>query len=205
MCSENYVHPSADELENCLLDRVSEEDRRVVEEHLLVCDTCRDSLQNIHATILARNWALEQIEREESARSGKWVRFGIPARAYAGCCAAAVIALFGWTYMARTGGPIPESHVSLTATRSGAAAQSAFVVAGSRVTLNLDTTSLPASGRYMVEVVDLAGARVWGGEVEARTPGLTVRLARPLPAGRYWVRLNTANGAALREFELRVQ
>jgi hypothetical protein len=73
------------------------------------------------------------------------------------------------------------------------------------VTLNLDTTSLPSTGRYLVEVVDLTGTRVWGGEVAARTPGLTVRLAKPLPAGRYWVRLNTANGAALREFELRAQ
>jgi hypothetical protein len=198
------LHPTPDELENCLLDRSSEKERQIVEEHLLVCDACRDALQDIHATILARNWALADLERDQSAPSRKWVRFVIPARAYAGC-AAALIALLSWTYMARTGSPVPESQVSLTAMRSGGASPSAFAVAGSRVTLNLDTTSLPSTGRYLIEVVDLGGTRVWDGEVAARTPALTVRLAKPISAGRYWVRLNATTGAALREFELRVQ
>jgi hypothetical protein len=201
---ENNVHPTPDELENCLLDRSSEEERQIVEEHLLVCDACRDALQDIHATILARNWALEDLEREQPAPERKWLRFEFPARAYA-ACAVAVIALLGGTYLARTGSPVPESQVSLTATRSGAASQSPLALAGSRVTLNLDTTSLPSTGRYLIEVVDLAGARVWGGEVPARTPTVTVRLAQPISAGRYWVRLNDLTGAALREFDLRVQ
>jgi hypothetical protein len=204
MESVKSVHPSPDELENCLLDRSSEQERQIVEEHLLVCDACRDALQDIHATILARNWALEDLEHDQSAPSRKWVRFAIPARAYAGC-AAALIALLSWTYSVRTGSPVSESRVSLTATRSGGASQSAFAVAGSRVTLNLDTSSLPSTGRYLIEVVDLAGTRVWGGAVAARTPTLTVRLAKPIRAGRYWVRLNDLNGIALREFELRVQ
>jgi hypothetical protein len=93
------IHPSPDELENCLLDRSSEQERQIVEEHLLVCDACRDALQDIHATILARNWALEDLERQERAPSRKWVRFAFPARAYAGC-AAALIALLSWTYIA---------------------------------------------------------------------------------------------------------
>jgi hypothetical protein len=197
-------HPSPDELENCLLDRSSEEERQIVEEHLLVCDVCRDVLQDIHATTLARNWALEDLESDQSAPSRKWVRFAIPARAYAGC-AAALIALVSWTYIAQTGSPVVESRVSLTATRSGGASQSDFAVAGSRVTLNLDTTSLPSSGRYLIEVVDLAGTRVWDGEAAARNPTLTVRLPKPISAGRYWVRLNDLKGTALREFELRVQ
>ena len=204
MQSVKNDHPSPDELENCLLDRSSEEQRQVVEEHLLVCDACRDALQDIHATILARNWALEDLEREQSAPSRKWVRFAMPARAYAGC-AAAVIALLSWTYIARTGSPVPESRVSLTAMRSGGPGPSAFAVAGSKVTMNLDTSSLPSAGRYLVEVVDLAGTRIWDGEIAARTPNLTVRLPKPVSAGRYWVRLNAPNGIALREFELRVQ
>lgn len=204
MLSGSKLHPTGDELENCLLNRISEEDRCTVEEHLLICDACRDALQDIHATILARNSALEQIERDAPVRSPKWVRFVTPARAYAGS-AAAVVALLSWTYLARTGSPVPESQVSLAATRSAAAGQSSYAAANSRVTLKLDTSSLPATGRYLVEVVGPAGDLIWTGAVAARTPSVTVRLAKPLEARRYWVRLNDPNGVELREFELRVR
>jgi hypothetical protein len=204
MQHRNDVHPNGDDLENCLLNRVSEQERQTIEEHLLICDPCRDALQDIHATLLARNQALEELEREQPVRSRKWVRFGFPTPAYA-ACGAAVIALMSWTYLARTGAPIPESQVTLAATRSGAASQSDYARAGSRVTLKLDTTSLPAAERYLVEVVDLSGTRIWSGEVPARTPALTVRLTKPVPAGRYWVRLNDTAGVPLREFDLPVR
>ncbi len=204
MQSQANIHPTEDELENCLLNRISEQGRQWVEEHLLICDSCRDTLQDIHATILARNQALEQMDREESARSRRWVPFAMPTRAWAGC-AAAVLALLSWTYVAKTGAPVAESQVSLTATRSGNPHASAYALAGTRPVLNLDTTSLPSTGRYRIEVVDLAGGAVWTGEVAAQTPGLTVRLNKPIAAGRYWVRLNDAGGTPLREFELPVR
>ena len=120
MHSKSMAHPTSDELENCLLNRISEDGRRIVEEHVFICHSCRASLDNIEITILARNQALKDIEREERAKTRKWVRFAIPARAYAGC-AAALIAVLGLTYVAKTGGQVPESQISLTATRSGVA------------------------------------------------------------------------------------
>jgi hypothetical protein len=198
------IHPTEDELEDCLLDRISEVSRRGVEEHLLVCETCRDALEDIHATILARNWALADIVREERTRKRRSFRFIIPARVYAGY-AAALVALLGWTYLAHRDGPVRESEVSLTAMRSGVTGDLSFATAGSNVTLHLDTTSLPSEGRYLVEVVGATGHSVWAEQVAARTPSVTTRITKPVPAGRYWVRLNTTAGVPLREYELRVQ
>jgi hypothetical protein len=197
MHSEWNVHLTNDELESWIQGRESPS----VEEHVLVCPTCQNAIQ---ATVLARKWAIEQVAAEEREPAPRRVWFHMPARVYAGC-AAAVLAVLSWTYVAGTTGPIRESQVALVATRSGNPQTSAYALAGTKIRLELDTTSLPVRGPYQVEVVDLNGARVWSGTAAPRTPSVALRINKPMQAGRYWVRLNDPDGAALREFELRVQ
>ena len=61
------------------------------------------------------------------------------------------------------------------------------------------------STKYLVEVVDQSGGKVWSGEFTANTPTYEVRLKRSLRAGTYWVRINAPDGLALREYELPVR
>jgi hypothetical protein len=197
------IHPTEDELEKYLLGHTTVSRTEAIEEHLLVCGSCQAALEEAEIFVLAMRSACQELLQERAVAPRRWWQIRISVAAYAGSFAVLMTVLsLGYVYRAST--PVPESELALTATRSAADQHAPFAAAGSTVLLHLDATSLPPQGRYIVELVDLAGDRIWAGGASAAGTTVTIRIGKRLEAGRYWVRLNNANDAELREFELNV-
>ncbi len=204
MHSRVEIHPSEDEFEQYLLGHTTASRTEAMEEHLLVCESCQTALEQAEAVVIAMRSACRELTQERVSEQRRWWQIRIPVAAYAGSFAV-LLTFVSWGYLNRVSTPAPESELALEATRSAAGPHAPFAAAGSTALLHLNATSLPAGPRYIVEVVDLGGGLVWSGGARAAGNAVTVRVGKRLDAGRYWVRLNGANGVELREFELNVR
>ncbi len=59
-----HSHPDLDEFESYALNRGSSAVRRMLEEHLLICDECRDTLEETEREIAVMRIALRNLELE---------------------------------------------------------------------------------------------------------------------------------------------
>ena len=62
----------------------------------------------------------------------------------------------------------------------------------------------PVVNAYRLEVVDVAGRRVWDQNIPVASATLSAHMPKGLRAGAYWVRLYSRAGDLLREFSLRL-
>lgn len=210
------THPSDDELELYSLSRLQEVDTARIEEHLLVCQQCRDRLVEIEDFVRTLRVALRELQAEispevrpvgasaERARwgliSGLW---GLPKPAWVALAAALLVAVVIWSPWSGPG-RVPY-EMELRALRAG---QAEVPVAPARVPLRLrlDIEGLPQAAGYQVQVVDQLGRVRWEGWVNRGGEMLELAIERGLASGRYWVRIyGTEPGALLREagFEVR--
>ncbi len=207
-------HPSDDELEMYVLGRLDEVHTAPVEEHLLVCEPCRERLQEIEEYAVAMRHALVELDveagqKEETpwpSRLKNW--FAVPMPVWAGA-AAALIVLVVFLPVWRSGGERYEAE--LQAMRGEASAATQQVPADRMLDLRIDVTGLPVSDSYRVEIADAGGQIV----LEATSPrtgdALLLSTEQGFERGQYWVRVcelptsNSATGDLLREFSLRVQ
>lgn len=203
---------SAEEVENYLFNRLSGVTREAVEEHLLVCESCRSRVEEEERFMEAARGAAEKFETESlrrqiegpaaSGASQHWSRRPLHWMAMA---ATAAVLLIGGSLTYRMLHPEPALEVSLRAERSGIeGAQEP--VAGQKLLLSADLRGLPPLPQYRWSIVDSLGVPVAGGTIEARGESGRIELARGLPAGMYWVRLlDPDSGVLLREFGLVVR
>jgi hypothetical protein len=198
-------HIREDVLERYSMGRVPEEEAAGLEEHVLVCPECQDRLESIDDFIVAfREAASRPLPRKVSAWR-RWWDAGVWKPALAAAAAAAALAI---AYLPRTSFPEPGAETVVLRSARGADATGAAVArSGGRLVLNIDLTALEPREAYRVEVVDGRGGEVWSSTSRVRDGALAVDLGRPLPAGRYWVRLYSPEspGELLREFGLSVQ
>jgi len=120
--------------------------------------------------------------------------------------AACLVALAGAIVAWRMQSPMtmaPAAFVKLVALRGGE--DSAGAPSGRPLDLVFDRTDLPADSSYRAEVVNSSGRQMWSGSVRIADQNLSIRVARPLRAGAYWVRLYSSAGPLLREFGLNVE
>ena len=96
----------------------------------------------------------------------------------------------------RTEAPIA---ISLTTVRGPAI--EARAPAGRPLRLSPDLTGLPRSASYTMEVVDAVGHSVWKGEVTGSAPSASLP---GLAAGIYFARIQSPDGALLREYGLEI-
>lgn len=208
------------EIEEFLFNRLSGVTREVIEEHLLVCQSCLDRVESEEHYIHAMKASARQIENEELerafsggpsperhrdlwARVARWFGAG---RARTLTVALASIAFVGLAaiFQVRMGRHDQIREVSLELHRSAAA--SAQAPAGVRLRLKLDAADLPA-GEYRVEVVDAAGElqEAAGGAIQDGQ--LVFTTGKALGAGRYWIRLRRPGDPAelIREYGLAVR
>jgi anti-sigma factor RsiW len=199
-------HPSDDQLEEYARGKLPEEEAELLEQHLLICPRCQDSLAEIDAFIDATRQAAAKLQMEpvggmeDNLRGiGRWVWRPVPL-----ITASVLFVLLGAAYFGRwpTRPGAPEFPVSLQAVRGGEGLASARAPARSPLQLRLDLAGLPSLDSYRLEVVDQHGTVAYQAVVKQ---GL-LRVPPKLPEGRYWVRIYepAPHRTLLREFGLQL-
>jgi hypothetical protein len=213
-------HPPEEALEQYVFGRLNEQKAVPLEEHLLVCETCQASLEELdqyigimkagaarfvvapRPSMLAQIWDFVRPRASERPRRLAW------AAAFAGGCAAVIFSLSPARYA-------PPTSVLLDSFRGGESITLAHAPARKpldlSINLDLSVHAAPAASQpdYRVEVVTASGKLAWSG---TQKPGaqkgvggmLLMHLPRGLDAGSYWVRLYAPPSQLLGEFGLRL-
>lgn len=189
-------HVADDVLEMYLMKNLPEDDIASVEEHLLVCSTCQDQVEETETFIHAAKVALLDRGRKPAGRA-LHVRRWMGAPVFAAVLVAIAAGLLIPWQQPPAGPPLLEAH--LFAMRG---APVAHLRARGGLILNLDATELPA-GEYTAHVVDSGGRDVWTCAGVSGNP-LRVTVSRPLPPGQYWVRV-LQGGELKREYGLKLE
>lgn len=193
------AHPSEDVLEEYAFRRSSESHAARVEEHLLVCPDCCQTLQNIDEFILA----MKQYAGKAAPCTVGWsVR--VKTIGYGAVLAAAALGLGMATILPAIHHKPAAKPVQLVAFRGGEAGTMIPAEAGAALNLMVDLAELTPSGMYRLQIVDTQGNQVWDGNSRASGGALKMRMSPGLRRGVYWIRLYSA-GELVREFGLRAQ
>ena len=184
-------------LGNYLLGRLEEPEKTAVEEHLLLCEACRQELDEQEFGYLVRESSRRIRSREEAAamRLRRHPRLAWPWALAAGL--AAVL------FLSRPSVTTTYSDVELQTMRG--APGTARAPAGHPLRLAIDLTELPARPTLKLELVTAVGAPVFQASQTVTGDTLVVVIDRKLTPGIYWARLYDPDSRLLREFGLRVE
>ncbi len=205
------VHLSEDVLEEYVFGRVAEPALSRVEEHLLACPRCQDSLARVDEYIALMKYGLADLARSApgsvAVQERRYPLFPIQGKLAFGTVGLAVLlALTTATLMKKpSAGP---AEVVLQSLRAGGTGGMARAPAGRMLKLAIDARALigEGSGEFNLRIVDAAGRTEWQGAVERGPDGMiAVQVGRELARGIYWVRLYTKTGGLLREYGLRIE
>ncbi len=182
------THISEDRLEEYAFARLGEPEIAEIEEHLLVCEGCQESLARVDQFIsLMKNGTAAPVPIRTRSHLKRFV--------IAGSIAAAIAAAF---LIASPFGAAPAESVDLVALRG---VEMARVHAGNSAEFRIDAADLE-DGTYRIELVDGSGHPIWSGPVQASARHIRVAEPKPLSSGQYWVRLYSSQQTLLREFGL---
>lgn len=195
-------HQTEEQLELYALGRLPGPAIAVVEEHLLVCISCQERLDEVEAFALAMRDAIAD-EPATQARSGWFACFrsglgqpGLNPRSMALAVGFAVLALASVLFLHTGRNVAPLASLQLTATRG----ETQTVKPAQKTEITL--ADAPAQAALRVEVVDATGGSVWNGPYQADAG--KVKIAKQLPPGTYFVRLYDSTGKLLHEYGFRV-
>lgn len=195
-------HASDDALERYAMGRSPEPELAELEEHLLVCESCRKRLafeDSIRQRVRDGGAILQQ------PRDIIWWPFPKLAWAWAAGLVAvglAVLAGFGWQSIRRAQG---TPAVILLQTTRGTEDPTPAAPAGRPLTVVLDLTGLQQFAGYKLEIVRAAGRPVFEANPAPQGNKLQATLSRGLPAGAYFVRVYSPTRELLREYTLLVR
>lgn len=205
----NRSHESDDQLELYALDRLSEAEIKRVECHLMLCESCRDRLEETAAFAFAVREALKtQPETARSKAPSGWLAwlpgsFEIVFKPHFAMAAfAAVILATGvWFLSSRPdAGKLlaPVASLQVTALRG-----EMQTIPASKV-LDLTLADSPsAGGPFRVEMVDANGDVQWTGAPANGPNGLSAHITKAVVPGVYFARLYDASGKLLHEYGFR--
>ena len=173
------------------------------EEHLLLCEPCRQRLDAAEEFAGAMKGASAAFRRRENLAPAPgrpprwtWLRL-IPAIAIL----ALLVGILGW--WSRTSNfDGPPFAISLAATRGADGGASA--PADTSLLVRLDLAGLADHPTYSLEMVDERGTAVWRGAGKPANARVESRIPRTR-AGAYFIRVYSPSGELLREFGLKVR
>jgi hypothetical protein len=195
----NHGHLREDDLERYSMSALPEESAARVEQHLLICETCRQRLIEAEQyTAAMKGAARSLLQPERGAKRWRW-SFPqlIPAFAALAFLAFAAVTL----PLVHRGAAAPFA-VTLQTMRGPA--NQATAPARRPLILALDLTGLAASPSYRIEMVDQSGSLVWQGEFNSLGATGSVAIP-PQERGSYFVRIALPSGEALREYGLQLR
>jgi anti-sigma factor RsiW len=194
-------HIPEETLEQYCLGRLSESETEPVEEHLLLCNLCQDTLTETEQFVTAVRSALDQLESQPATETW-WARLWrslttLPKPVFAmAACALALIVIIP----SQTRNP---AVVQLQAMRGAESATQA--PANTKLTLRLPapTAATLEQGRLELRVANLDGAVVAQAPVQQKE-GHIIAEIDGLSAGAYWARLYS-NDQIVAEYGLNVR
>jgi hypothetical protein len=195
MSTESENHPDEFQLEGYSLGRIPKPEALSLEEHLLICEACRQRLSE--SEDYGRSMQHASARSRTEPRGIPWVSWSprlIPAFA-----AALLVLGIGVAWRMNQKGTLAPVAVTLEATRGGG--QVAQVPAGKPLLLKPGLEGLPSLPEYHLEMVDRTGKRVWQTNF-APAAGIAAPEQEP---GIYFVRLYSLPGALLREYVMEIK
>lgn len=188
------LHETDEQLELYARGQLPEPRVAAIEEHLLICVSCQERLDDVEAFALAmRRAAASEPGREARTSWFAWLRRPVwsGALGFAAIVLAAGLYLnFGRSHMA------PLASLQLTAMRGNV--QSVGLAQETDITL-----ADAAPGRALrVEVVDSGGKPIWTGSLDGNDN--RIQLKKQLSPDNYFVRSFDATGKLLHEYGFRV-
>lgn len=195
-------HNDDDRLELYALRRLPTSEVEKVEEHLLICDSCRDRLDEIAAFAFSTRTALKEMPKEQSPplwRNFSWLpNIGLwrPGLTVAGAVAVLMLAI--GIYRVWQGGPlVPVATLHLTEIR------------GARIPIasparELDIDFADAGAAFRVVIVNAQRTIVWTGMPMHGLTDTSVKVQTALPEGEYFATVYTKDGAVISEYEFRI-
>ena len=208
MPNESSSHLGDEEIEIYSGGKTTQAQEEAWEEHLLLCEACRERLESTEVFNKAMKSATAEWKRSPKEIQGAgWTLSRLfpafPAVAALAAAALILAAWFGWGKFGRAGHPGDSTPavVTLHAVRGSLAAASA--PAGRPIALHLDVTALPSEPKFRLEIVGVTGDPVWAGDgtVNGQDAAASVPAEKP---GSYFVRLYSPTGDLLREYALEV-
>jgi hypothetical protein len=189
-------HAADEDLERYSQGGIAEEECARLEEHLLVCESCRGRLEEHDRFAGSMALAGEQWRAEHPPKETKSRR--LPPLLFA--FASIVLLTLGALWLTRKSGQeLPPVAVALSATRGVTGAAQA--PAGRPLELKPDLTGLASFPNYDLQVVDSAGAQIARGKA---APDGTTQIPALRP-GTYFVRIYSPERELLREYALQLQ
>jgi anti-sigma factor RsiW len=187
-------HESEDALEQYALGRLPVSEIERIEEHLFVCESCCERLDETAA--FARG--MRDVLADELPAPVRTPLFGWlqPRMAFAGAFAVLLIGLAIYFAPIHTALPAAAS-LELTALRGS---DNPTVQRAARTDFTFDD-SAPGS---RIEIVDAKGRTVWTGTADNSSEKAHARLDEPLPAGSYFVRTYAVSGGLEHEYPFHV-
>lgn len=205
------THIEEDVLELYSLGRLSEPASADLEEHLLVCHSCQERLEQTDDFVRAFRMAVRDFPPKPAPKARWRTRLKlwlagpgwrpVPVAAALAMLAVATVGLAPRDAAGR------ETDVKLSALRGSGSGAVTTVEAGHKLRLDLDAKGL-LPGNFRVELADASGRKVWQSTAPAVIQNEAIRTSvnRPLSTGLYWVRLyEPASGRLVREYGLRVR
>jgi len=206
-------HPSDDVLEEYAFGRLAERDIAPLEEHFMLCEDCRDSLERVEGFIQSLKSGI-LVYRHAHPNStavrpvaARWWAPGAKLAASnlawgAALAAAILVAILLWPSPAAQQ-PAPTA-IALASFRGSNDRNMARGPAGRPLELALDAAGIGNGVRCRVEVVTLSGETAWDGASNPEDGKLLAHVPKGLRSGSYWVRLYAPGDELIREFSLRL-
>jgi hypothetical protein len=193
-----HFHGTTDQFELYALERLADSEFARLEEHLIVCATCRCRFDEVEAYATGMREALVT-DAEKGPDSGVdllgWLRRPAVSMALGLIVLIAAISL------------VSRGPAKLAANAALDLPASSGTKAVAPPTRELDVTindALRDSGPFRVEVVTPAGQTVWNGLAALGPLGVEVKVQQRMTAGDYFLRVYSASGEKLREYGFRI-
>jgi hypothetical protein len=199
-------HPSEEVLEEYAFDRLPEAAKGTVEEHLLICVGCQESLSNVDQYIRLMKHSTARMPLQANGFSGPQTdarRMGAMVALMAASMAGATAVLAMMLATRHLAPSLTSDLVHLVALRGGDGDSMARTRSGGSLQLEIDLSDLPPSDTYRIELVNSYGQEAWSGGGASAGGKLSIHSLWELKTGVYWVRLYSNSGELLREFGLR--
>ena len=204
-----HSHPTETMWEEYSFGRLNDREIVSLEEHLLVCETCQTSLDELTEYIRLMKIGtadLAMTPGERLARS--WRQFRQPLSRVAWITGLVAIGVAVWLPHVHVPPAAPSvvktASVKLTSFRGDDVAV-AHAPARQPLNLYVNAGDVPIAPEYRIEVVTTSGEPVWTGTAEAAGGRLSVLLPQGLKTGHYWVRLYSSESRILSEYGLRLE
>lgn len=195
MTKRIHPHPSQELLEEYVLHRLTEARVAQIEEHLLICEVCRESVRELDVFVSTMKAAAAAPATSQMRHLATSSRMGASALALLFLA----LVVF-WTRPMDSPKPAEVILSSIRGVESGA-----VVSAGRPLRLHIDAPDLVGGKTYRVAVVDAAGRSVWTGRGTIDGAKISAEISKPLMSGVYWVRLYDTEDRQVREFGMSVK